>query len=178
MTTTKSWSDHDRRAPKTPWGPAQTADVIKRGVTFVTTAGHGGLRVSVGVARKALSAAAVRCAEFWGGYYWFEEDCAVNIPFYEHPEWAAGSTPEQLKTAIESYNPSYFKLVEQGVKHPEPGDKLVVKRAISFNNGRTVNGTLTLRSAERGKLVVVDDTGFEFGLPPWFVSTGQVEWAC
>jgi hypothetical protein len=184
----KDWSDQDPRAPKTPWGPAQYAYVLQRGLTFFGTASHGGLRVASGVARKALSAAALRQAESWGGAYWFEEDVAILIPLYERPEWYAlfrrkmggggVMTPEQIQKSIERSFPRYFKMVEEGVKHPEPGDRLLVKSVIPFRDGRAIeSGTeLTLVREQRGKLLVEAPDGYQFLLPTSFISTGGVDW--
>lgn len=184
----KDWIDGDPRAPKTPWGPAQYAYILQRGVTVFGTAGHGGLRVASGVAKAMLSAAALRHAESFGGAYWFEEDVAIDIPFLEVPEWyavyarKAGSggkmTPEQLEKSVARSFPRYMKMREEGVKHPEPGDKLVVRSEISFRSGRTVlPGTeLTLLREQRGNYVVQAPEGFEFTLPGSFIQTGGVEW--
>lgn len=86
-----SWSDWPRpdpSAPKTIWGPAQTMYVIDRGVRWFNTAGHGGLAIADGVARKMLTPAAYKLGDRQWGYLWYEEDVAYAIPFYEHPEWA------------------------------------------------------------------------------------------
>ena len=73
----------------TPWGLSHTDETITRGVHWVTTAGHGGLMVSNGVAAKALSERAIAVAHpgKCGGYVCFEEDCSYAVAFFEHPEW-------------------------------------------------------------------------------------------
>ena len=73
----------------TPWGQSQSVETLARGIHWVSTASHGGLMVSAGVAAKLLSERAIKnafpgtCAE----YVCFEEDCSYAIAFYEHPEW-------------------------------------------------------------------------------------------
>lgn len=47
---------------QTPWGPAQTADVIAPGIVFYTTASHGGYHLSP--ERNALIPLAVRRKTF------------------------------------------------------------------------------------------------------------------
>jgi uncharacterized protein DUF7007 len=73
----------------TPWGISQNVETIGRGIHWVSTAGHGGLMVSAGVAEKILSAQAIKTAHpgKCGGYVCFEEDCSYAVAFFEHPEW-------------------------------------------------------------------------------------------
>jgi hypothetical protein len=73
----------------TPWGVSQQVETIARGIHWVSTAGHGGLMVSAGVAKKILSEQAVKVAHPGkaGGYVCFEEDCSYAVAFFEHPEW-------------------------------------------------------------------------------------------
>ena len=108
----KDWSYGDRSAPSTPWGKAQTAQNIERGVVFYTTAGHGGLAVANGVARRKLTPQARAIGEKRGQYYWFEEDVAVDIPMYENEDWmkklAPRVTKKELEKTIERYYPEYF----------------------------------------------------------------------
>lgn len=124
----KSWGDDDRSAPKTPWGPAQQGYVIDNEVIFYGTAGHGGLRVSKKAAKK-LTDAAKKFGQFWGGAYWYEEDVAIEIPFYEVESWrksaskwfgagAGWATPESYVKVIERYFPEYLKLAADGYKEP------------------------------------------------------------
>lgn len=63
----------------TPWGPAQTERSIAPGLTSYTTAGHGGIHVSVGRNREVH--AAWRNPEGW-----YEEDLEANIVVYSFPE--------------------------------------------------------------------------------------------
>ena len=73
----------------TPWGTSQQVETIARGIHWVSTAGHGGLMVSAGVAEKVLSQQAIKVAHpgRCGGYVCFEEDCSYAVAFFEHPEW-------------------------------------------------------------------------------------------
>lgn len=143
----RDWADGDRSAPRTPWGQAQFEYKIVPGVSWFSTASHGGMRVSPSVARKLLSPAAIKHGEAWGGAFWYEEDVAYLIPFLENPEWdqiaarKMGSRvgrPEEHERTIRQYFPRYFKLREEGFKLPDPpkvGDLIRVTKPINMTNG-------------------------------------------
>ncbi len=85
-----------------PWGDIQHSDVFEAGVAAVSTASHGGIRVSKRYAEKHLSAAAIREAIDYAGYYWFEEDCDWAVPAFELPHlWDAFFKYSKLETADE-----------------------------------------------------------------------------
>ncbi|MDZ4388463.1 MAG: hypothetical protein U0974_01860 [Gemmatimonadales bacterium] len=63
----------------TPWGVAQTTHSYGPGITRYTTAGHGGIELSVGRNRDVHKA--------WrrpDG--WYEEDCEANIVVFTFPQ--------------------------------------------------------------------------------------------
>lgn len=144
------WSDYDTSAPNTIWGKAQVMYEIARGVRWFSTAGHGGLAVADGVARKLLSPAAYKLGDHTWGYLWYEEDSAYAIPFYEHPEWseilsrkAGGSegSKAQFEEVLRRWYPEYFKMLESGVAHPRKprvGDKVRFEKEVSFGGGNKV----------------------------------------
>lgn len=70
-------------ARSTPWGAAQHVDKIARGISCVSTAGHGGMMVSKSLGDKILSVAAKKNAIDHAGYYCFEEDCDILVSMYE-----------------------------------------------------------------------------------------------
>lgn len=115
-------------ATNTPWGKSQNAKKIARGLTFHTTAGHGGFLVSKGFAEKNLSAAALKKAEKWGNYYAFEEDCLSSIVVLEIPEAkAVFSTPTSITEEytikhISRWYPDY--LLERGIQPEAEGHAL------------------------------------------------------
>lgn len=145
----RSWSDYDKSAMKTPWGPAQGGYQLATGVWWFSTAGHGGLMVRAGVAAKKLSGAARKMGMLWAGAFWYEEDVAYAIPFYENQDWAdmmtrkaGGShqTHEQLEHIVRQWFPEYFKHLEQGVqmpRMPKVGDNLEFKETVRYGNGIT-----------------------------------------
>lgn len=161
--TYKTYSDYGP-APWTPWGKAQDVRTIERGVAWVGTASHGGLRVAEGVAKKKLSAAARACAEHSNGYFWFEEDCLHAIAFYEQPQWRAPSGREGSpiredyeETIRRSSN--YFDLLRDGVaSKPElsVGMRLALLKPLSFSGGHRmpIGETVIVKSIERSNIVV------------------------
>ena len=104
----------------TPWGISQSVDKITRGVVWTSTAGHGGLGVAKSTARKVLSDAALLCANYHNGYYWFEEDCQCAIAFLEHPEWAArfNGSNDSYKASLERSYPVYYEHLALNRKAP------------------------------------------------------------
>lgn len=105
-------------ATSTPWGQSQHCTKITTGVSFHSTAGHGGVCVSRGKAKKFLSPVARKMAIDYGNGYWFEEDCLYAIPFYENEEWRnvcneklglkTPMTKEKLEEGIRRYHHEYF----------------------------------------------------------------------
>lgn len=80
--------------PQTPWGPVQHADQVAPGITFYSTAGHGGYHLS----RHRHAALAKLFPDFrtFAGGPWYEEDedyAVVVLAFHEH------FTAEQLRGA-------------------------------------------------------------------------------
>ncbi len=92
MRLSPAWSASERESNMgsySPWGPAQDRTPIVDGVSWVSTASHGGLMVTRTAARKYLSAKAVEVAYpgQCGNYVCFEEDCSYAVALYERPEW-------------------------------------------------------------------------------------------
>ena len=61
-----------------PWGPIQTVEPLGPDAAFVTTASHGGLRVSL-AAMARLPQALRETPYSQNG--WFEEDCDWALPY-------------------------------------------------------------------------------------------------
>jgi hypothetical protein len=66
------------RGSSSPWGPIQTVEPLGPEVVSVTTASHGGLRVSL--AALARLPEAIRETAF-SHNGWFEEDCDWALPY-------------------------------------------------------------------------------------------------
>jgi hypothetical protein len=82
-----------------PWGTIDHVTKIVAGVSFVSTPGHGGIRVAEGKARL-MSEAARKKAIRQGSYYFFEEDCDYAIALIEIPE-ALDAEAVRLKRSSE-----------------------------------------------------------------------------
>lgn len=66
------------RGASSPWGPIQTLEPLGPDAVSVTTASHGGLRVSL-TALARLPEAIRQTAYSTNG--WFEEDCDWALPY-------------------------------------------------------------------------------------------------
>lgn len=110
-------------ATNTPWGKSQSASKVERGITFHTTAGHGGFLVSRGYAEKHLSDAARKRGMQWGGYYAFEEDCLASIVLLEIQKTRvilnSSTTDNDLIARISRWNADY--LLERGFEPEAEG---------------------------------------------------------
>lgn len=118
-------------ARSTPWGSAQQSISIATGVSFVSTAGHGGIMVTEAAAEKYLSTAAKKRGMQYQNYLCYEEDCDADIVLhdskflfdkaYNGKLFDKRMPEEQFKTnmyrSLSAYNPDY--LIEVGVD-PEP----------------------------------------------------------
>jgi len=100
------------------WGKVQQEHKYTRGVTFVSTAGHGGIMVSLAYAQKHLSIAAQKEGAFFGGYLCYEEDSLIDIIFLELPFTRADRhTTQGLINSLSLYHADY--LIKAGYT-PEP----------------------------------------------------------
>ena len=78
---------------RTPWGDAQDAEVMLPGIGFVSTAGHGGIKLDS--TRNRMVPEYMRTK---GG--WYEEDCEWAIPFCVFEAEIAKDAREHLRKAI------------------------------------------------------------------------------
>jgi hypothetical protein len=71
---------------QTPWGSAISAQELAVGILWIETALHGGLLIEAARARIFLSERALQIGQAWGHYLVYEQDKAMPVVFYEHPE--------------------------------------------------------------------------------------------
>ena len=96
-----------------PWGEIQRCVPICHGVYQVSTASHGGVMLTVRLARALLSSEARACGFQDGRYLCFEEDCQaaavllelLNKGLHKSPQRFA---PDQYRAALESTVKRYF----------------------------------------------------------------------
>jgi len=67
-----------KRGSSSPWGPIQTVEPLGPEAVSVTTASHGGLRVSPTALARLPEP--IRQTAF-SGHGWFEEDCDWALPY-------------------------------------------------------------------------------------------------
>lgn len=91
-------------ASPSPWGAVQHTTEYMRGLSFVSTAGHGGMRVSKSLCEKYPFLVELNRVSGYGGfhygYYFFEEDCEYVAPalvfhdiIYKTDTWLAKQFP-------------------------------------------------------------------------------------
>lgn len=104
-----------------PWGKIDLVTPIVRGISFVGTPGHGGLRVT----DKALNEYALdkeyllKNAIPMGQYFFFEEDCDAPLALFDMPrvlrEYAKKTGRDEnimfdtLKKSVLTWHSDYFK---------------------------------------------------------------------
>lgn len=129
----------------TPWGKAQEVVKLDKGVSWVSTAGHGGFMVGVGAAKRLLSPEAQAEGEQWGSYLSFEEDCDYAIVLWEHPEYAEKlgmKSVSGLFSHLSTWKPLY--LIARGI---DPG-------ADEFSKWQDWQREQFMRAEHNGDLIV------------------------
>ena len=87
---------------RTPWGESQSVETVVPGIVFVSTASHGGYRVS----KKLLDTMPEHLRSKDG---WYEEDCEACKVVLAFP-WAFDA--DKIVRALTSYN-HWFKKEKQ-----------------------------------------------------------------
>ena len=103
------------RGSSSPWGPVQTVEPLGPDAVAVTTASHGGLRVSL-TALARLPEAIRQTAYSEGG--WFEEDCDWALPYlalgldaHERDAARGARMREAAIRTIQRYHPQHATLL-------------------------------------------------------------------
>lgn len=99
------------RGPSTPWGRADTVKTHARGVAEVGTPGHGGFRVSRGLATKRMLPEVLKVAIETTGYFWFEEDCAYSLVVLSMTELFEEGLVELARSSAKNWYPDEYELI-------------------------------------------------------------------
>ena len=98
----------------TPWGGALTTQELAEGILWVETAEHGGLLIEAARARALLSEQALKIGQTWEHYLAYEQEHAMLVVFYEHPElypWVEEELTERVaEDNLRLSYPEYFGL--------------------------------------------------------------------
>jgi len=109
MSTEKQYQEG--QGPSSPWGRVQFSKTYGRGVTMVSTAGHGGFRVSQGLVEKKFLPEVQAAAIKRSGYYFFEEDCDYALVMLSLPWMFVPAELEAARASGKDWNPELFKLI-------------------------------------------------------------------
>ncbi len=108
----------------TPWGAALTVSLLEHGILWVQTAEHGGVLFDQAQVRILLSPQAIRLGVQWHEFIAFEQDEAIQVVFYEHPElypWAEEDLIQQLaEESLRRTHPDYFDKALPVSQEPSP----------------------------------------------------------
>jgi hypothetical protein len=148
---------------QTPWGKSQQSTIIERGVTFHSTAGHGGFLVTRKYAEKHLTKSAIKRGGNWGlNHLAYEEDCAAYIIFFEVPKsknllvsplsetdlikklsrWYPDYLIElQYEPDPEEYRKHEMQKLEESMRRNKSPDLIVFATRDPFDSSITIVGT-------------------------------------
>ena len=103
------------RGSSSPWGPIQTVEPFGPDVVSVTTASHGGLRVSLTALARLPEP--IRQTAF-SGNGWFEEDCDWALPYlafgldaFEPDAARAAEVRQAAVRTVQKYHPQHVALL-------------------------------------------------------------------
>ncbi|RDJ35731.1 MAG: hypothetical protein DWQ19_13010 [Crenarchaeota archaeon] len=91
----------------TPWGRAQHSNNIARGITFYSTASHGGFKLSD--TRRLEMPSPFREEDTWAGGNWYEEDCDSALVIYCFPQFFPENQVKAAENMLRSYKPHLMK---------------------------------------------------------------------
>ena len=85
-----------------PWGKIQDTKVISDGISFVSTASHGGFKLS-----RELNAQIPKCFRKEGG--WYEEDCEYSIVIMFFPEFFKEKDIDIAMNTVKNWFPDSYE---------------------------------------------------------------------
>lgn len=84
----------------TPWGKAQSKEILAIGIKFYSTASHGGFKLNK--AQNARIPLALRNDDGW-----YEEDCECYKVFYAYPELFPNISQEDAIKGLKRWYPNF-----------------------------------------------------------------------
>ena len=103
------------RGGSSPWGPIQTVEPLGPDAAFVTTASHGGVRVSLTAWGQLPEA--IRSTAF-SDNGWFEEDCDWALPYlalgldaFERDAARAAEVHQAAARTVQRFHPGHCALL-------------------------------------------------------------------
>ena len=101
----------------TPWGNPQGITEVVKGIDWVVTGSHGGLRVKNAIIKNAGLTNLLRripeAAFYESHHWWFEEDCAWSIAVLLLPENFSEEENEMAKQTAEQYFPAAYEMIQK-----------------------------------------------------------------
>jgi len=101
----------------TPWGNPQGITEVVKGIDWVITGSHGGLRVKNAIVKKAGLAPLLRkipaAAFYESHHWWFEEDCAWSIAVLLLPEHFSKEELEMAFQTAEQWFPDEYEIIQK-----------------------------------------------------------------
>lgn len=86
----------------TPWGPSQYTDPLADGITVVSTASHGGIRLSD--SRNQQVPVPLRIDSGW-----YEEDCEANLAIVAFPDVFSAEQVASARDQVREWFPDRFE---------------------------------------------------------------------
>jgi len=94
----KLYKETIKKGEDTPWGIAQTVEDIAPGIQFITTASHGGFKLSA--IRRGQMPEVWRNKQTFAGDNWYEEDCDAALVVASFPQFFKPETVENCKSYL------------------------------------------------------------------------------
>jgi hypothetical protein len=102
MVTAATITEMPQKAGRSPWGKIQTVKTISHGIWFVSTASHGGIKLS----RKRQ---AEMPEEFRAKGAWYEEDCQYSLVILGFSEIFRENEVEIARRTAKNYYPDEYE---------------------------------------------------------------------
>lgn len=117
-----------KKAQSSPWGKIDRVVKYTRGLSFVSTPGHGGLRVGKAWLKKHASNPdkIVKLGAFeQGNYYWFEEDCAFQLVMVDSKFARQAYCAQNDRTPSAVYDDAFQSVMRWFPKYFEPQIQII-----------------------------------------------------